>query len=230
LSGTPQRPGNVWVDTSALNDSEMCSHANELRDLCVTFFRAAFDRGLRELVERVYAMRRARRLPLAKVTSFEARVGRGVVGKIDGVDAALGNQRLMAELNIDCAALTAKADALRHEGQTVVFIAQASRAIGLLGIADPVKTTTPEALTRLRGLGVHVVMLTGDEATAIAVARRLAIDEVHADVLPEQKDRVVTALQADGKIVAMAGDGTNDAPHWRGPKSASRWVRGQTSR
>jgi P-type Cu+ transporter len=146
-------------------------------------------------------------------TDFAARVGLGVTGTVDGQPAALGNRRLLDELQIDAEMLAADAERLREDGQTVVFVALGGRAVGLLGIADPIKESTPEALASLREAGIRVVMLTGDNATtANAVARKLGIDEVVADVLPEQKDKVVAGLQAQGKIVAMAGDGTNDAP------------------
>jgi Cu+-exporting ATPase len=156
---------------------------------------------------------RARGIQVPSVASFNARVGRGVSGNIDGHDAALGNGRLMDELGIDPGELTTKAEELRREGQTVVFVAHRGLAIGIVGIADPIKLTTPDALQKLRGLGIRIVMLTGDSrTTADAVARKLGIEEVHAEVLPEHKDRIVAELQAAGKTVAMAGDGTNDAP------------------
>jgi Cu+-exporting ATPase len=156
---------------------------------------------------------RVRGINVPSVASFEARVGRGVTGNIVGHAAALGNRRLMDELGIDPGELTTKAEELRREGQTVVFVADRGVAIGILGIADPIKATTPEALQRLRELGLRIVMLTGDSrTTADAVARKLGIEEVHAEVLPEHKERVVAELQAAGRTVAMAGDGTNDAP------------------
>jgi Cu+-exporting ATPase len=156
---------------------------------------------------------RLRNIKLADVTSFQAQVGRGVIGIIDGQQGALGNARLMEEFRIDLGGLAEQAERLRQEGQTVVFVAHRGALLGLLGVADPIKASTPEALRALRELGVHVVMLTGDGATtAHAVAKKLGIDDVHAEVLPDQKDRVIAALKSAGKIVAMAGDGTNDAP------------------
>lgn len=175
---------------------------------------AALEKGSEHpLAAAVLAAAQERGVELSAVEGFEARVGRGVVGTIAGGQAALGNRRLSDELGVNLGELAAQAEALRQKGQTVVFIAHRGAAVGLLGIADPIKATTPEALRALKELGVHVVMLTGDSrTTAEAVARELQIDEVHAEVLPEQKDRVVAELQAAGKMVAMAGDGTNDAP------------------
>jgi Cu+-exporting ATPase len=175
---------------------------------------AALEKGSEHpLAEAVLLGADARGLSVATLEDFEARVGRGVTGTLRGLDVALGNRRLMAELAVDLGELEPRGEALRREGQTVVFVAQAGVAIGLLGIADPVKRSTPEALRQLREAGVRVVMLTGDNrTTAEAVARELGIDEVHAEVLPEQKGRIVAELQATGAVVAMAGDGTNDAP------------------
>ena len=134
-------------------------------------------------------------------------------GQVDGHAVALGNLALMQSLTIDAAALTGRADELRQDGQTVVFVAVDGRLAGLLGVADPIKESTPEAIKALHADGVKIVMITGDNViTAQAVARRLGIDEVMADVLPDQKAAKVKALQAAGRIVAMAGDGINDAP------------------
>jgi len=119
----------------------------------------------------------------------------------------------LQQLGIDPGQFAAQAESLRRDGQTLMFVARGRSVIGLLGVVDPIKPTTEAALRDLRAAGIHVVMLTGDSrATAEAVARKLGIDEVHAEVAPEQKDQAVAQLQAKGKIVAMAGDGTNDAP------------------
>ena len=127
--------------------------------------------------------------------------------------AAIGNLKLLAELDIDASALSGAADALRAEAQTVMFVASGGRLAGLVGVADPIKASTPDAIRGLRAEGVRVVVLTGDNRkTADAVARQLNLDEVIADVLPDQKAEVVKRLQAEGRIVAMAGDGVNDAP------------------
>ena len=150
---------------------------------------------------------------LTKPEEFSSLTGRGVTGRVDGKRVALGNRKLLEELGVDATPLQARADALRAEGQTVMYVAVDGRVAGLLGVADPVKDSTPEALEVLHGEGVQVVMLTGDNRkTAQAVADRLGIDQVQAEVLPEQKSEVVKRLQAEGHIVAMAGDGINDAP------------------
>ncbi len=152
-------------------------------------------------------------LTLATPADFRSETGRGVVGTVDGRSVALGNPRLFEELGIALGDLSERAEALRAEGNTVMFVAVDDEAAGLVSVADPIKETTPEALTLLRDDGIRVVMLTGDNrVTAEAVARRLGIDEVEAEVLPDRKEEIVAALQADGRIVAMAGDGVNDAP------------------
>jgi Cu+-exporting ATPase len=175
---------------------------------------AALERGSEHpLAHAVAAGAAERGLVAADVAGFDSRTGRGVVGSVGGRHAGVGNAKLLAELGADPGALAAEADAMRAEGQTVVFVAVDGRLAGLVGVADPIKATTPDAVRGLRAEGLRVVVLTGDDATtARAVARRLGIDEVHADVLPEQKAEVVRRLQAEGRIVAMAGDGVNDAP------------------
>jgi Cu+-exporting ATPase len=154
-----------------------------------------------------------RKLPLAEVAEFDAPTGKGVFGKIEGRQLALGNARFLAELKIPTAALESEAERLRQDGTTAIYLAIAGKAAGILAIADPVKPTTPEALRALTKEGVRVVMLTGDnKTTAQAVARRLGIAEVEAEVLPDQKSAVVEKLRREGRVVAMAGDGVNDAP------------------
>jgi Cu+-exporting ATPase len=151
--------------------------------------------------------------------AFESLTGRGVRGRIAGRAVGLGNQTLLAELHVDTAALAARAGALGTDGQTVMFVLVDGKIAGLLGVADPIKKTTPEAIRQLQADGIRIVMLTGDSrATAEAVARKLAaaskirIDEIVAEVLPQGKAAVVKRLQAEGHFVAMAGDGINDAP------------------
>ncbi|MDH5744485.1 MAG: heavy metal translocating P-type ATPase [Candidatus Aminicenantes bacterium] len=151
-------------------------------------------------------------LPL-KVESFESLTGRGVTGMIDGRKIALGNRKLLEELGIAPGELMNKAESMRREGQTAMFVAVDGKAAGLLGVADPIKTTTAEAIEKLHQEGIRVVMLTGDSrTTAEAVGKKLGIDEVLAEILPDQKAEMVKRLQGEGKIVAMAGDGINDAP------------------
>jgi Cu+-exporting ATPase len=155
----------------------------------------------------------ARALTLAPVADFRSSTGKGVTGRVDGRDVALGNAALMRELGIADAALAERAETLRATGETVMLVAIDGAAAGLVGVADPVKASTPEALQLLRADGLRIVMLTGDSrATAAVVARQLGIAEVEAEVLPEQKSAVVQRLMAEGRTVAMAGDGVNDAP------------------
>jgi Cu+-exporting ATPase len=156
---------------------------------------------------------RERRVTPTRVEGFRARPGRGVTGTIAGRRVALGNVALLTELGVDPGQLAARADALRGRGETVVYVVDDGRLAGLLGVADPIKPTTPEAIAMLHADGLRIVMVTGDgRATAEAVARQLAVDEVHADVLPERKGEIVARLRAEGRTVAMAGDGVNDGP------------------
>ncbi len=152
-------------------------------------------------------------IQLARVESFESITGKGVTGNVAGKKVALGNRALLEALSIDVDELTEKAESMRGEGQTVMFLSIDGKAAGLIGVADPVKETTAEAISQLHKDGVRVVMLTGDNrTTAEAVSRKIGIDEVIAEVLPDQKAEMVKRLQNEGKVVAMAGDGINDAP------------------
>jgi P-type Cu+ transporter len=154
-----------------------------------------------------------RKIELAPVRGFDSPTGKGAYGMVDGKRVVLGNAKFLTELNIDTASLAAQAETLRQDGATAIFIAVDGRAAGILAIADPVKATTPEALVALKAEGIRAVMLTGDNrTTALAVARRLGIDDVEAEVLPDQKSAVVEKLRKGGRVVAMAGDGVNDAP------------------
>ena len=149
----------------------------------------------------------------ARVSDFQSVTGHGVTGTVNGRSVVLGNEKLLADHGITLDPLSPRADSLRRDGQTVMFVGMDGRAAGLLGVADPVKTSTPEAIGKLREAGIRMVMLTGDNRqTADAVARKLDIDEVRAEVLPQQKADEVKRLQQQGRIVAMAGDGVNDAP------------------
>jgi len=149
----------------------------------------------------------------AEVMDFQSLTGRGVTAMVAGRRVALGNARLLEELGVKTGSLGTRAESLRKEGQTVMFLAGADAVAGILGVADPIKASTPEAIRSLHAEGLRVVMLTGDSrVTAEAVARTLGIDDVIAEVLPEQKTEVVRKLQHEGRVVAMAGDGVNDAP------------------
>ena len=161
----------------------------------------------------IVAAAEAQGLALAPVSDFDSPTGRGAQGTVDGRRVRLGNAKFLAEAGIDTAALDPAAEALRQDGATAIFMSMDDRVAGVIAIADPIKATTPEALQALRAEGIRVVMLTGDNrTTAQAVARKLGIDEVEAEVLPDQKSAVVKAHQAAGQVVAMAGDGVNDAP------------------
>ncbi|MDO8721537.1 MAG: heavy metal translocating P-type ATPase [Syntrophales bacterium] len=153
------------------------------------------------------------RLHLADVKNFASHTGRGVSGEIDGKTVLLGNSKLLEEFNIDAGPLAEQALAMRSEGQTVMFVGISGKIGGLLAVADPIKKTTPEAIRQLHAEGIRIVMLTGDnKVTAGAVAKKLSLDEVVAEVLPDEKAAAVKKYQQGGHVVAMAGDGINDAP------------------
>ncbi len=175
---------------------------------------ASLERGSEHpLADAIVRAARDRALTLSEAVDFDSPVGRGVRGTIEGRPVALGNTRYLGELSIDVSALEPKAEALRHDGATAIFVAVDGKAAGVIGIADPIKATTPDAIIALKAAGLRLVMMTGDNrTTAEAVARRLGIDEVQAEVLPQDKASVVQQLRAQGRIVAMAGDGVNDAP------------------
>jgi len=165
------------------------------------------------LAEAIVQGAEARGVTLIQAGDFQSITGMGVTGVVDGRKVALGNIKLLESLNIDAGDLPQQADQQRSEGQTVMLLAIDGKAAGMIGVADPIKETTPEAIRDLHGEGIKIVMLTGDSRkTAEAVAAKLDIDQVQAEVLPEQKAEVVKQLQAEGHIVAMAGDGINDAP------------------
>ncbi|HYB91438.1 MAG TPA: heavy metal translocating P-type ATPase [Candidatus Binataceae bacterium] len=156
---------------------------------------------------------RERGIELADAREFRAIAGKGVIGAVDGRAVALGNAALLDELGIDAGALAGTVEELRRDGQTVMMAAADGRIAGAIGVADPVKASTPEAVRMLHRDGIRIVMVTGDNpVTAAAVASRIGIDEVRAGVMPDEKAAEVKRLQADGRIVAMAGDGINDAP------------------
>jgi Cu+-exporting ATPase len=151
-------------------------------------------------------------IKLSEARDFRSVTGKGVTGTVENKKVALGNQRMLEELGAQ-AELSSRAEELRRDGQTVMFVMVDGHVVGIIGVADPIKPSTPEAIRLLHEDRVKVVMLTGDNrTTAEAVARKLRIDEIHAEVLPERKIEIVRDLQAKGRIVAMAGDGINDAP------------------
>jgi P-type Cu+ transporter len=154
-----------------------------------------------------------RGITLAEVRDFHAPAGKGVTGSIDGHSVVIGNRHLLSEAGVDPLPLEAEAEPMRQEGATAIFVAVDQKPAGVLAIADPIKATTPAAITALKTAGIRVVMLTGDNATtANTVARKLGIAEVAAEVLPEHKAQVVDRLRRESRVVAMAGDGVNDAP------------------
>jgi len=176
---------------------------------------ASLERGSEHpLAAAIVGAANERNIELVNVDSFQSRTGRGIVGSVAGQKAALGNRQLMEEeLKIELGQLVDEAERLRRDGQTVMFLAVDGKLAGLLGVADPIKPSTAEAIKLLRESGLRIVMLTGDSrTTAEAVARKLGIDQVEAEVLPERKSEIVKRLHAQGHIVAMAGDGVNDAP------------------
>ena len=175
---------------------------------------ASLERGSEHpLAAAIVAGAEERGLPLVSAEDFKSTTGQGVTGRIEGRLVALGNEQMMRELGIAIDAILAEADARRKDGQTVMFVAIDGRLAGLIGVADPIKATTPEALKMLQSDGVKIVLVTGDNRlTAEAVARKLGIDQVEAGVMPDRKAAVVKRLQSQGRIVAMAGDGINDAP------------------
>ena len=175
---------------------------------------ASLERGSEHpLAEAIVRGAEERNVEMADATDFEAVTGKGVKGKVDGHAVALGNAALISDMGLDSGALVETANARRDEGETVMFVVLDNAIAGLVSVADPVKETTPAALKELHDLGFRIIMATGDnERTAKAVAARLGIDEIRADVLPEDKARIIKELQDQGLKVTMAGDGVNDAP------------------
>jgi Cu+-exporting ATPase len=175
---------------------------------------ASLEKGSEHpLAAAIVAGAQERGIKLVDAAAFDSLTGKGVTGQVDGHKVSLGNRALLDELKIDAGELATKAESLRADGQTVMFAAVDGKAAGLIGVADPIKETTAEAIRQLHEEGIRIVMLTGDSrTTAEAVARKLNIDEVVAEVLPNQKVDVVKKFQAERRFVAMAGDGINDAP------------------
>ena len=175
---------------------------------------ASLERGSEHpLADAILRAAKERNLSLSEAQDFDSPVGKGVLGTVDGRRLVLGGARIMAEHGVNMSVLEAEADALRREGTTTIFATVDGQLAGVLAIADPIKASTPEAVRALRAEGVRLVMMTGDNrTTAEAVAKRLGIDEVEAEVLPEDKVKVVQKFRAEGRSVGMAGDGVNDAP------------------
>jgi Cu+-exporting ATPase len=183
--------------------------ANELLRLAASVERASEHPLANAIVEEAAS----RGLSLSNPTEVDSPVGKGVLGRVDGKHLLIGNSAFLAEQGAPIGDAGSRAEELSADGVTAIFVAIDRRVAGIIGIADPVKATTPETLRALREAGVRVVMLTGDnKVTAAAVARKLGIDEVEADVLPDKKSQVVRDLRSRGRVVAMAGDGVNDAP------------------
>ncbi len=180
----------------------------------ILHFAASVERGSEHpLAAAIAAAAQEKELAFSEVKDFRSITGRGIVGTVDGRTVAIGNRSLFKELAIDPADLNDRAEALRRDGQTVMFVAIDGKSTGLLGVTDPIKESTFEAIKKLHQDGIRVVMVTGDNrTTAEIVARKLGIDQVEAEVLPKQKGEMVKRLQAEGRMVAMAGDGINDAP------------------
>jgi Cu+-exporting ATPase len=188
--------------------------ADGFDDATVLSLSASLERSSEHpLAAAIVAAAKERDLAAQEVAEFASVTGKGVSGRVGGRQVAVGNAKLMGDLGIASSDIEARADELRRDGATTMFVAADGRLVGLVAVADPVKATTPAALESLRAGGMRIVMLTGDNrTTAQAVAARLGISEVEAEVLPEQKNAVVRRLRSEGRVVAMAGDGVNDAP------------------
>ena len=200
---TEGKPRVVAIRTSGgVGEDEVLRLAASLErasehPLAAAIIRLASDRGLAPVT----------------VEDFQSPVGKGVAGLVDGHAVVIGNQRIMSDGGLDTAGLAAVADEMRKEGATVVFVAIDGKLSGAIAIADPIKSSAPSAIQELKAAGLRIVMLTGDNrTTAQAVAAKLGITDVEAEVLPEEKSRIVERLRSEGRIVAMAGDGINDAP------------------
>lgn len=190
------RPASGWTESDLLRLAASLERSSE-HPLGAAIVAAATDRGLQ----------------LAAAQDFDSPVGKGIVGTVDGKRLVIGNRKILADAGIVATALDAEADALRQDGATVVHVAIDGAVAGLIAIADPIKPSASKAIDSLKSDGIRIVMLTGDNATtAHAVARKLGITEVEAEVLPQDKSRIVERLRGEGHVVAMAGDGINDAP------------------
>jgi Cu+-exporting ATPase len=187
---------------------------NGFDEKTILYYAASIERGSEHpLATAILTGAEERKVTLANAESFKSITGKGVIGTIDGHEVVLGNHKLLDDLRIDPGDLTSKAEMLRLEGQTAMFICVNGKPIGIVSVADPIKETTPEAIQQLHEERIRIVMLTGDSrTTAEAVAKKLKVDDVIAEILPHQKADIVKRLQAEKLFVAMAGDGINDAP------------------
>jgi Cu+-exporting ATPase len=199
---TEGRPGVIAIRAEGLTEQELLRAAASLE-----------QRSEHPLATAIVAAAKERGVTLAEPEDFDSPTGKGVIGKVDGATVAIGAERYLAELGVDTAGLADDAERLRTDGATAILAAINGRLAGVFGIADRIKATTPASLDALREQGIDLVMLTGDNrTTAVAVGRTLGIAHVEAEVLPEDKSRIVERLRSEGRIVAMAGDGVNDAP------------------
>jgi Cu+-exporting ATPase len=199
---TEGKPAVVAIKTNGITEGELLRLAASLE-----------NRSEHPLAQAIVRAAAARSMTLTEPSEFDSPTGKGVVGVVDGRRLALGAERYFAELGVDVSVLKPQADAMRAGGATAIYIAVDETVRGVFAIADPVKPTTPDALSALRAQGIKLVMLTGDNrATAEAVACTLGLDQVEAEVLPQDKSKIVSRLKAQGHVVAMAGDGINDAP------------------
>jgi len=199
---TEGKPKVVALVSGTMNENEMLRLA------------ASLERASEHpLAAAIVAEAAVRALVLGSPTEFDSPVGKGVTGNVEGHRIEIGNGRFLRERGVSTDDFSARAERLRGDGTTVIFVAINGKTSGIIGIADPIKATTPDALAQLKAEGVRVIMLTGDNrATAEAVARKLGLGDVEAEVLPEQKSEIVARLKSQGRVVAMAGDGVNDAP------------------
>ena len=205
------KTGTLTMGKPALTDVSPVDGMDETEFLALT---ASLEKGSEHpLAEAIVRGVEERGIKLSKTKDFEAVTGKGVKGIVSGKHVAIGNARMMADLGLDRDALIAEAETMRKQGKTAMFVAIDEKLAGLVGVADPIKETAQEAIDALHKAGLKIIMATGDNATtAQAVADKLGIDEVRADMLPEHKSALVKELQAAGANVAMAGDGVNDAP------------------
>ncbi|HFC05412.1 MAG TPA: copper-translocating P-type ATPase, partial [Rhizobiales bacterium] len=205
------KTGTLTMGKPALTDVVVANGSDENKFLTLT---ASLEMGSEHpLAEAIVRGAEDRGIKLARATDFDAVTGKGVKGTVSGKSVALGNAALMDDLGLDRSSLVAKADEMRSQGKTAMFVAIDNKLAGLIGVSDPIKDTTQQAIDALHEVGLKIIMATGDNAgTAKAVADKLGIDEVRADMLPENKAALIKELQAKGINVAMAGDGVNDAP------------------